>query len=98
MHSDIAALAEKAPSVYLQNVAITLAGAALFFWIGRAKLRAGSRPADQYETLRVSNTLVTPPPPRRSQRVQGRIWIGVASVFAFGCLFNLATGISALSR
>ncbi|GHB78393.1 hypothetical protein GCM10010331_77630 [Streptomyces xanthochromogenes] len=96
MHSYIAAIVERAPSVYLQNVAITLAGTALFFWIGRAKLRAGGRSANQYETVRVANALVVPPPPRRSQRVQGRIWIGVAGVFAFGCLFNLAMGISAL--
>ncbi|MFD7164871.1 hypothetical protein [Streptomyces violascens] len=98
MHPYIAALAEKAPSVYLQNVAITLAAAVLLFWVGRTKLRAGSRSADQYETVRVANTLVTPPAARRSQRVQGRIWIGVSCVFAFGFLFNLVLGIKALSN
>jgi hypothetical protein len=97
VHPYIAALAEKAPSVYLQNVAITLAATLLFFWVGRTKIRAGSRSADRYETVRVANTLVAPPAPRRSQRVQGRIWIGVSCVFAFGFLFNLAMGIKALS-
>lgn len=97
MHTLVAALAEeKPPGLYFQNVLVTLAGGLLCFRVGWTQVRTGRGITAPNRTLRIGDALVAPAPPRRSRRIQGRIWIGASGLFALGFLFDLASGLYAL--
>lgn len=84
------------PGEHLQLAAFTAMAAVFFIWVGRRQRHTSRSLIAPNETMRTADRLVAPPPPSRSHRTAGCVWIGVGGVFILPTVFNAVAAIQGL--